>query len=204
MTRTFKRSPLALAILALLFEAPMHPYRMQQLIRDRGKDKVINVSRRASLYQMINQLLKAGLISIRETSRDERFPERTIYQITPEGHTTAVAWMREMLSTPDEEFPEFPAAVSLIPLLTPDDALHQLEQRASKLQASIDAIDTAIRDFAQGLPRLFLLEEEYMRAMRVTELTWVKTITAELRTGSLTWNNEWVRGFLPPNDSDGK
>ena len=36
MPRLFKRSPLALAILALLDEAPMHPYRMQRLIKDRG------------------------------------------------------------------------------------------------------------------------------------------------------------------------
>ena len=32
----------------------MHPYRMQQLIKERGKDLVINVQRRASLYQTIH------------------------------------------------------------------------------------------------------------------------------------------------------
>ena len=42
MARQFKRSPLALAILALLYEAPMHPYRMQQLIRER---KIIRQSK---------------------------------------------------------------------------------------------------------------------------------------------------------------
>ena len=36
--KTIKRSPIALAILAMLYEAPMHPYRMQQLIKERGKD----------------------------------------------------------------------------------------------------------------------------------------------------------------------
>ena len=45
MARKFKRSPLALAVLALLHEEPMHPYRMQRLIKDRGKDQVINVER---------------------------------------------------------------------------------------------------------------------------------------------------------------
>ena len=38
--KTYKRSPLAFAVLALLIEAPMHPYRMQQLIKSRGKDQV--------------------------------------------------------------------------------------------------------------------------------------------------------------------
>ena len=78
MARTFNRSPLALAVLGLLYEAPMHPYRMQQLIKERGKDKVINVQRRASLYQTISQLEKAGLITVKETVQDENRPERTI------------------------------------------------------------------------------------------------------------------------------
>lgn len=44
-------SPLALTVLALLSEMPMHPYRMQRLIEERGKDDVANVRRRSSLYQ---------------------------------------------------------------------------------------------------------------------------------------------------------
>src|SRR3954466_14170529 len=129
MARTFKRSPLALAVLVLLHESPMHPYRMQRLIKDRGKDLVINVQQRASLYQTINQLLKAELITFWENERQEGFPERTLYRLTDKGHETAVAWMREMLSTPDQDFPEFPAAISLLPLLAPEDAIQQLEIR---------------------------------------------------------------------------
>ena len=43
MNGAYRRSPLALVVLALLYEAPMHPYRMQQLIKERGKDEVVNV-----------------------------------------------------------------------------------------------------------------------------------------------------------------
>src|SRR5881275_2834817 len=112
MKRIARRSPLALAILALLYEAPMHPYRMQQLIKERGKDEVINVRQRASLYQTIDRLLRAQLIAIRETAREEKRPERTIYELTEEGRETVLRWMREMLSTPAREFPEFPAALA--------------------------------------------------------------------------------------------
>jgi hypothetical protein len=38
-----KRSPLALAILVLLHEVLMHTYRVQQLIKERGKEEVIRV-----------------------------------------------------------------------------------------------------------------------------------------------------------------
>src|ERR1041385_2555083 len=104
MSRTLKRSPLALAVLALLREGPMHPYQMQRLIKERGKDQVIKVEQRASLYQTISQLLRAGLITFWETARQEGFPERTAYKLTDEGHITAVNWLREMLSTPAQEY----------------------------------------------------------------------------------------------------
>ena len=176
----------------------MHPYRMQQLIKERGKDQVINVQRRASLYQTINQLLKAGLIAVRETARDEGFPERTIYELTGQGRRAAIGWMREMLSTPTQEFPEFPAAISLLPLLTPDDAAHQLGLREVRLAAQIAGIDEAIEKYVHGLPRLFLLEEEYVRAVLEAELKWVRGLIADLRHGEITWTEDWVRAHLPP------
>src|SRR5205814_6520338 len=148
MARTFKRSPLALAVLTLLHEAPMHPYRMQRLIKERGKDQVINVQQRASLYQIISQLLRAGLITFWETTRQEGFPERTVYKLTEKGHQTAVRWLREMLSTPAQEYPEFPAAVSLLPLLTPEDALYQLQTREVRLTDQIASIDKELETYA--------------------------------------------------------
>jgi DNA-binding PadR family transcriptional regulator len=202
MPRKFKRSPLALAVLALLHEAPMHPYRMQRLIKDRGKDQVINVEQRASLYQTISQLLRAGLITFWETAREEGYPERTVYKLTDQGHLTAVDWMREMLSTPASEFPDFPAAVSLLPLLTPEDALHQLARREAKVAEQIASIDEELKTLAPSLPRLFLLESEYMRAMLEAELKWVRSIMADLRSGQLTWNQDWMRPSVPPDTQE--
>jgi DNA-binding PadR family transcriptional regulator len=198
MPRKFKRSPLALAILVLLHEAPMHPYRMQRLIKDRAKDQVIKVNQRASLYQTISQLLRAGLIAFWETERHEGFPERTVYKLTDQGHHAAVNWLRDMLSTPAQEFPEFPAAVSLLPLLTPEDALHQLEVRETRLTGQIASIDEELQTYAESLPRLFLLESEYLRVTLEAELKWVRAIIADLRSGQLTWNQEWMRPYAPP------
>jgi DNA-binding PadR family transcriptional regulator len=124
-----RRSPLALAILSLLDEEPMHPYRMQQFIKQRGKDDVVNVRARASLYQTIERLLKSGLIAVQETARAENRPERTIYRITDAGRETAREWLRAMIATPAREFPEFPAALAHLPLLPPDEVLPLLERR---------------------------------------------------------------------------
>jgi DNA-binding PadR family transcriptional regulator len=192
MSKVPKRSPLALAALAMLCQEPMHPYRMQRLIKERGKDEVIDVTQRASLYQTIGRLERDGLLSKQQVMRDERRPERTVYEITEAGRAITLAWMRECLSQLAPEYPEFPAAVSMLALVTPEDALRQLELRSLALQAEIKRIEAGIEQ-ASRVPRLFLLEAEYLRAIRCTELTWVTSVVAELRSGTITWNEAWLR-----------
>ena len=187
---------MALVVLALLYEAPMHPYRMQQLIKERGKDEIVNVRQRASVYQTIDRLRRLGLIAPREKVREEKWPERTVYELTDEGRRTFREWMNEALSTRAREFPEFPVAVSLLGLLTPEEALCQLETRVAALEDEAARIDSQFGTAAaEGLPRLFLLETEYQRATLKTELEWVRAVVDDLRTGGLTWKEEWLRQF---------
>jgi DNA-binding PadR family transcriptional regulator len=187
-------STIALAVLALLYEEPMHPYRMQQLIKQRGKDEVINVRQRASLYQTIDRLLRLGLIAVRGTARVEGRPERTIYELTDAGRATVVRWLRDMLASPAREYPEFPAALAHLALLTPEDARQQLERRAAALAAEAARID-GLLDSAAEVPRLFLVEAEYQRAMLATELAWTRAMVEELRGGQLAWSDEWLRAI---------
>jgi Transcriptional regulator PadR-like family len=100
----------------------MHPYRIQQLIRERGKDEVVNVRQRASVYQAIDRLERDKLIDVAGTERDENWPERTVYQLTSTGRRAVVSWLREMLAAPAPGYPEFPAALAFLPLLEPADA----------------------------------------------------------------------------------
>jgi DNA-binding PadR family transcriptional regulator len=192
MKKVVKRSPIALAAMAMLYEAPMHPYRMQYLIKERGKDEVINVTQRASLYQTIGRLEREGLIAAQQVTRSENRPERTVYELTPEGRETTLEWMRQILSTPTQEFPEFPAAVSFLPLLTPKDALRQLELRIQALEIEVKRLDAQFK-LASMVPRLFLLEMECLHVARVTDLKWVRSVVEDLRSGSLTWNKTWLR-----------
>ena len=193
MLASVRRSPLALAILALLYEEPMHPYRMQQLIKERAKDAVINVRARASLYQTIARLERDGLIAVQETARHENRPERTIYRLTEAGRETAFAWLGSMLATPGREFPAFPAAVSFLAMLRPAEALTRLETRAEALQAELAGIAARLEGEAAALPRVVLLEEEYRRAMRQAELGWVRGVVADLRAGDLGWDLDELR-----------
>src|SRR5215471_8719565 len=128
------KSPLWMVVLSLVWEEAMHPYRMQVLIKERGKDQIANVTQRNSVYQTITALRRAGLIAVRETSRSERRPERTVYEITAEGQRTLRAWMREVLSTPAREFPDFPAALSLVAGAAPHEVRALLEARIAALE----------------------------------------------------------------------
>jgi len=192
MQKKVKRSPIALAALAMLYEAPMHPYRMQSLIKERGKDEVINVGQRASLYQTIGRLEREGLIRAQRVTRDENRPERTVYELTDAGRAITLDWMRQILSTPTLEFPEFPAAISFLPLLTPKEVLRQLEARTLALRAEIERIDRQCAQ-ASAVPRLFLLEMELLRATHETERVWVASVIRDLRSGTLTWSKPWLR-----------
>jgi DNA-binding PadR family transcriptional regulator len=194
-TQAHRRSPLALAVLALLYEAPMHPYRMQQLIKEWGKDEVVNVRERASIYQTIERLLREGLIAVAETTREEKRPERTVYQLTEEGHETVLDWMREMLSTPAREYPAFPVALSFLPLLSPEDVLRQLETRLIYLEAELARNDASMAAAARFLPRLLILDNEYVSARLRTELEWVRAVADDLRAGRLAWTEAELRAL---------
>ena len=63
---------------------PLHPYGMQRLLKLWGKDAVINVGQRANLYKTIKRLDQAGLIAVRQTERDQQYPERRgpVYEVT--------------------------------------------------------------------------------------------------------------------------
>jgi DNA-binding PadR family transcriptional regulator len=174
----------------------MHPYAVQRLIKDWGKDQVVNVSQRASLYRTIDRLRVDGLIAVREVGRDQAYPERTVYEITEEGRRTARDSLVHMLCTPKREFPQFPAALAHLLLITPEEALPLVEQRARQLAVLRAGLAAELEAAARrGLPRVTVLETEYLHAVAATEEAWLASVTEDLRTGRLTWSTEEMAAF---------
>jgi DNA-binding PadR family transcriptional regulator len=185
-----------LTVLALLHFKPLHPYGLQRLIQQWGKDQVVNVGQRASLYRTIERLLAEDLISVRGTTRDQAYPERTEYEVTDLGRRAARDWVKAMLSTPKAEFPDFPAALSNLLLLGPDEFAEVLEQRLAVLDASVAALDASLAaEEGRGLPRIALLESEYLRAVTVAEQQWVSGVVSDLRSGKLPWSTDALTAF---------
>lgn len=193
------RSPLSMVVLSLVCEEPMHPYRMQTLIEERGKDLVANVAQRNSVYQTISSLKRAGLIAARETEREERRPERTVYEATPEGRRTLHGWLRTVLSTPAREFPDFPAALSLLdPTFTPAELARLLEARAEALAPRLAQLEEPHPE----IPRVFLLESEYLAAVTRAEIAWLRRAVADARAGRIRFPTaaELRKLVSPPNE----
>jgi DNA-binding PadR family transcriptional regulator len=192
MKATDRRSTLGLVVLVGLREEPMHAYRIHALIKARGKDRVVNVRGRASIYQAIDRLLRLGLIQVRESGRVDNRPERTVYEITEQGREALTRWLKEMLAETDNEFPEFLVGIANLTALTPEEVREQLATRAERLQAQVDELDAM---FAQhgDVPRVFLLEEELRRATTKTELDWLRSVLDDLSSGRIAWNDPWLR-----------
>jgi DNA-binding PadR family transcriptional regulator len=186
----YRPSPLALAVLSVLVPGPLHPYGIQRLLKHWGKDEVINVGQRANLYKTINRLHEAGLIAVRQTERDQQYPERTVYELTDEGRRKAPEWLAEMLATVRSEFPQFPAALSFAMGLPPEQVREALERRAAVLRESLAGIEQVLGRYSGTLPRVTLLDDEYRRAVIVAELAWIDGVVEDLRTGALTWSEE--------------
>jgi DNA-binding PadR family transcriptional regulator len=196
-----QRSALGLIVLWQLYQEPSHVYRIQKMFEAQGKDRVVNVRSRASLYQALERLVRLGLAEVAETVHGEAYPDRIVYAITDAGREAARAWLRDMLSATGGEYPEFIAALSILFGLPPEEARAQLELRAEGLQAELAATDREVANAPPGLPRLFLLEEEYRQTMLRAELDWLGGVIADLREGRLDWSENWLRelaeNFLP-------
>ena len=188
-----RRSPLAVIVLALLHTMPMHGYQVQLKLKQWGKDRVVNLRQRSSLYRTLDRLLAAGLVTVHATEREEQRPERTVYAITPEGEATLLAWQEEMLAVPAREYPELPAALSVLPSVPEATAVDALSRRGRLLRIELAQIEAGMAEAERlGIPRLFMVEEEYLLAVMRAELTYVESLTEDIRTGVLHWDDAWM------------
>jgi DNA-binding PadR family transcriptional regulator len=176
-----------ISLLALLREAPMHPYQMQRLLRLRHKDEIL-VLRRGSLYHAIARLMRTGLIVVEKTEREGKRPERTTYRITPAGLTAFLKELRKIVATPRRESSEFMAAMSFLVHLNPKESCRYLEERAQTLEMEIRQRTSGIRAASTHVARINLIESEFLLAMLKAELAWVAKLKNEIRSGKLSWN----------------
>jgi DNA-binding PadR family transcriptional regulator len=192
-------NPLALAVLALVFERPMHPYEMAATLKHRQKHESIKL-RYGTLYTVIDMLALRGLIRPKQTSRDGKRPERTVYALTPAGHDLLREWMRDLVAQPAKEFPQFEAALCLLPVLPPDEAVSLLRDRTVRLAGNIGQVEAELERMSemtlgdvkepdqelpapllgQKFPAIFIVEGRYRLALLKAELDFVNDMVRDI------------------------
>ncbi len=191
MPRRQRSNPLALAVLACLTERPMHPYEMAATMRARGQDQSIRLNY-GSLYAVVESLERRGLIEEHEVEREGRRPERTLYRITADGHAEVTDWLGELLGTAAKEFPRFEAGLSLMGVLRPERVVELLRARIDALELESlrleSIVDVVTRD---GIPRVFLVEMDYERALVDADLAFTRQLAKNIETGALQGVEQW-------------
>jgi DNA-binding PadR family transcriptional regulator len=195
MSTKDRSNPLALAVLALVFERPMHPYEMAATLKHRHKHESIKL-RYGTLYTVIDLLTARGFIRPKETSREGKRPERTVYALTPSGRAALRNWMHDLVAKPAQEFLQFDAALSLLPVLPPDEAIELLRERATRLSENIAQLRSLVGEMSsktlgdvadpnqelpapllgQKFPALFIVEADYKVALLKAELAFVNDL----------------------------
>lgn len=184
---------LALAVLSCLSERPMHPYEISQTLRERGKDQSIKLNYGA-LYGIVDKLAASGLIEARETVRQGRRPERTVYAITDAGVAKHEGWLSELIRTPKREYAALEAGLALVGGLAPDVVAGLLDERIVRLRLEVASTDEAMRIVEDlGIPEVFTVEAELRRALLKAELDFVAGLVERIRSGTLGGLAGWRR-----------
>jgi DNA-binding PadR family transcriptional regulator len=193
---------MALAVLSAVAFKPMHPYEMAGALRGWGKDNDVPI-KWGSLYTVVRNLAKHGMLEEVGSAREGRRPERTVYRITDAGRDELLDWTRELLSSVEREFPRFRTGLSVLSVLPPDEAITLLQQRLAALEAEMAAVGADLDRERREVPRLFLVEVEYGQAILAAEAAWVRSLLEDLTSGALpeldAWRQAHETGQIPPD-----
>jgi len=180
-------SPLALSILELLDEQPMHPYEMASKMRARHHDEFIRLNF-GTLYHSVEVLERNGWIHPLEREKEGKRPERTIYTLTESGRDVLTTTLGDLLRRPRKEYPHFAAGLMFMHHLTAEQAAAHLHERAEALDLILGKFQAVLHELLlRGVTRLALIEVEHKIAMLDAERNWVRELEREINEGKLEW-----------------
>jgi DNA-binding PadR family transcriptional regulator len=171
-------------------------YEVAQTLRTRHKHESIRLNY-GSLYGVVKNLDRTGLIEPVGISQEGRRPKRTTYRITDAGRLEMRSWLAELIAQPGKEFLQFEAGLSLMAALPPEDVIQLLRRRVRTLQHQIEngreQLEQDRREY--GLSRLHIIEAEYTFGLLEWEMTWIHSLLEDLESGALEDLDAW-RGWV--------
>src|SRR5262249_16133225 len=84
------------------------------------------------------------------------------------------------------EFPRFPAALSFLMALTPEEAIDVLEKRLHRKRQQLAEIEGELAWTQDGRkpPRIVLIEDEYLRAILAADVAWLELAPPAVPSGA--------------------
>jgi len=178
---------LGIATLALLNEHPMHPYEMFQTLLSRHEDRVVKV-RPGSLYHTVARLADDGLVRSAGTDREGNRPERTTYEITDDGRDVLQEQLIDLLSSPAEEYPVFPLALTEAHNIEPRLLADLLRRRLLRLRGDLASYEAGLDAVtAKDLHEAYWLDLTYLRDLLAAQVDWLQRTIDRLESGELGW-----------------
>jgi hypothetical protein len=86
-------------------------------------------------------------------------------------------------------------------MVSPQEALPLLERRETALTAIWHGLEAGTAA-AGHLPRVLLLESEYLLATATAQLQWIRSVIDDLRKGTLSWSEEELRSLAGESLAD--
>jgi len=179
-------SPLALSILELLHERPMHPYELAATMRARHHDEFVRLNF-GSLYHTVEVLERNGWVVPSEREKEGRRPERTVYRVSDAGRDVLQRAVSDILANPRREYLHFSAGLMFMHHLSAEAAVQRLEERSQALLKVITKLSQILDEVQASHTRLSVIELEHKIAVLKAERAWVDKIAKEIADGKLEW-----------------
>ena len=179
-------SPLALSILELLHERPMHPYELAATMRARHHDEFVRLNF-GSLYHTVEVLERNGWVVPSEREKEGRRPERTVYRVSDAGRDVLQRVVSDILANPRREYLHFSAGLMFMHHLSAEAAVQRLEERSQALLKVITKLSQILDEVQASHTRLSVIELEHKIAVLKAERAWVDKVAKEIADGKLEW-----------------
>ena len=180
-------TPLAISVLALLNERPMHAYEMYQLLVSRQNDRIVKV-RPGSLYHTVERLAGQKHVRATGTERAGNRPERTTYEITAAGAEALRHRVESGIEKFVYEYPLFPVVLSEAHNLEAEDALLRFRRRVEDLDKWLADLDQSLGLAREnGVHEPYWIGGAYIRHQIAAERDWLATTIERIESKDLPW-----------------
>lgn len=179
--------PLAVLVLGLVAERPMHPYEMVQTTIERREDRLVKF-RPGTLYHTVDRLADKRLIEVHDVEREGNRPERTIYRITAPGRAALATSLEELLAGHPTEYPQLYLALSEAHGLPRTRVIELLTTRLAHMRAELETLREGAAEAADnGKAEMFYLDIGCRITTMRAQIDWLDGLVERLSTHSIAW-----------------